>query len=1821
LSSIDPRQAAFQAAEEAQRRAAEEALQRAAERAREEARARKLAQQLSSALESRKEAEVARVLRDAESLGSEARARFLEEAGARPGRAPGERVAGEALRARIGEAFPEASDGRHKLGEAFARLRGEDPRRMARESLESLVSETLARLEVRAATARPERSVVPTSGDRLERAPDVSLFGGGARPAGVVAGAPRTESGVMPRPAGVGPPRVEAAPARELREAASVLRASVASREPSVSPSPSTVASPPLAGTSPPAPSAPLSRVVAEPPADRSSGPEAVRARAAEVALDREDLAAALGMGPPRVIERAASSAVPGVEPGEVAGAEVVQNERVEVAHEKGEGFFARLRQTLVLTPSVAEAVVAPGVSAVGGTLELAAKSLARAREAIADGGHENVRVQYGLSQAGGLFKKIAAHLKQTEGLVAREISPAQVGTLRQTATMARGELHQIQLDAGRAGTELGEIVGWAKQVGVKAALRDVAELVRAARKGEGELRMLGGRAAVLESLETGPAPGGQVHESDGGTGIPPHKAGEGTSPPDLTDAVRPAGIPADFTFGDEDLARIGTGLDPSQPPPQNYWNEELVNTVCDLGRQRGGVTDADGHAHLQLARQLLDGAEGQSVELGAAEIAVALKAAGIPLEKVDPNQLHSAARYVNTATDAAEQHDKLRKTLDNFQALTTVGSPPLSRQQMVEQLWAIAKVPGHALEKLSTTELQGKFQEVLSTVNAGPGRAELKVGKHNLKLTVGENGQVTQSETKKPGFFSRLGGVLKKIAPLALTVASFIPFTAPFARIAQGAISLVKAIRSKSLLGAVISAAGIVAGGAAAIAGRVADGASSAAATVARFANGAARGLQGVSSIRQGSVLGGIAALGSGVAEAIGRAAEGAATGLQRFANRLGDTSAKLSYAARGMGIVDGYRAASAAVNDAKVALRQAEASGDPAAIAASRQQLQVAEKAKKGALLGGAASAAGLAADIRADHTLFPGDAKDSPIPQTGLDQALRGASRGLSVAQGVQSGDYASAGVNALGLAAVGRAALGAETPDKLGLTDAANLADAGLAYHQTNAAGAAADQAVAGAEAALEAARGSGDTAAVQAAQANLDQARRAREGALMGAIGAGDSLVLTAAGIGQKFHDIREVQRIKEVAAEQRAAFDKEVERAVATWEDADEQEQAWLEQVRDESLSPQEREAAAAGIQALRQAKEAYNAAIEGAPGDPEALHAATVAFEDLQGQIETEVANRASAPAYAALRDQSPTPAPRRHGIATVERGMTVWEISQRSGVPVDRILEFNAEQGNSLDPRKLQIGQEVLVPLGEGDVQFTPKSVEEVRAMQWAEIEARRLAALEAPKVSSPEVPAPGEPDVRSLALAGLGNDRAFLAQDEAESSFQFLNPSTWIDTEIDDAKNQAREAYRDAVDRLEALAKDPAATQTQIHAALQYKNQAQLAFNGARGAVLDAVHETDFLSPVQEVAQEVQDAIHGVTGSAADWIEETGAPAPLVAAATLPLHIVDSVVDLDAGIIKGATGLVQGVAGVGAHPVETAKGAFTLFDQAAQTTLAAQAVQFLGEAAFGKFDSLDEAVQDWNERSDPLKLAQAQWDFTTDVGKAMLSESIEAWKKGKYSEAVGVFVGQNVDVVLGAGILKSARLGTAAKALDGASDVQRSLGAVGDARRVTDTTADAARAADAAGDAGKISGATADATKGVPPARPSWQASETDFAKQLEEMGFEKQGSYLGGEKVPYGTPGSVRPDLSSKLERLSVDVKNYEIATAKGRYRLVQDIVGQVESRTKNLPANMRQGIIIDIRGQTIRAELLERLLDRIVRRTNGVIRPENIFVAR
>jgi hypothetical protein len=89
--------------------------------------------------------------------------------------------------------------------------------------------------------------------------------------------------------------------------------------------------------------------------------------------------------------------------------------------------------------------------------------------------------------------------------------------------------------------------------------------------------------------------------------------------------------------------------------------------------------------------------------------------------------------------------------------------------------------------------------------------------------------------------------------------------------------------------------------------------------------------------------------------------------------------------------------------------------------------------------------------------------------------------------------------------------------------------------------------------------------------------------------------------------------------------------------------------------------------------------------------------------------------------------------------------------------------------------------------------------------------------------------------------------------------------------------------------------------------------------------------------------------------------------------------------------------------------------------------------------------------------------------------------------------------------------------------------------------------------------------------------------------------------------------------VRPDFVSEELNMSVDVKNYDLTSPQGRYRLVKDVVGQTASRELNLPPGMRQGVLIDARGQDVKQKLLDNMTKRIVSKSGGRITEDNISI--
>ncbi|MCI0605913.1 RHS repeat-associated core domain-containing protein, partial [bacterium] len=115
-----------------------------------------------------------------------------------------------------------------------------------------------------------------------------------------------------------------------------------------------------------------------------------------------------------------------------------------------------------------------------------------------------------------------------------------------------------------------------------------------------------------------------------------------------------------------------------------------------------------------------------------------------------------------------------------------------------------------------------------------------------------------------------------------------------------------------------------------------------------------------------------------------------------------------------------------------------------------------------------------------------------------------------------------------------------------------------------------------------------------------------------------------------------------------------------------------------------------------------------------------------------------------------------------------------------------------------------------------------------------------------------------------------------------------------------------------------------------------------------------------------------------------------------------------------------------------------------------------------------------------------------------------------------------------------------------------------------------------------------------------------RPAWRKSELDVGELLESVGYESEPSFLNGQRVPRNTSGSTRPDFANP--EWSVDVKNYSIDTSAHRADTVYKISKQVQHRGQHLPAQMKQRLILDIRGQNIPDGTVQKVIQRLSKKT-------------
>jgi hypothetical protein len=291
--------------------------------------------------------------------------------------------------------------------------------------------------------------------------------------------------------------------------------------------------------------------------------------------------------------------------------------------------------------------------------------------------------------------------------------------------------------------------------------------------------------------------------------------------------------------------------------------------------------------------------------------------------------------------------------------------------------------------------------------------------------------------------------------------------------------------------------------------------------------------------------------------------------------------------------------------------------------------------------------------------------------------------------------------------------------------------------------------------------------------------------------------------------------------------------------------------------------------------------------------------------------------------------------------------------------------------------------------------------------------------------------DIPPPGE---RSSALRALEQDFKKIDEDIERSEFRFGDPSTWFDTKTDDAKNEARDRYKEAAERYRDLLSDDLSTDDQRRAAAEELLRARNDFDLARGIVERQAASADYLTPVTELVQLGQDALHDQGEKQrqllVDRLTEAGLPPALVGLVTLPGELTDNTADALAGLLKSPVYVADDIAGMIAHPVDTVTGLLQLGLRIEDATYSGRAFRFLLEAATGKYDSLDEAEEAFLDQMNPLSLLDAQSQLVLDLGRGALGQSIDLAKEGKWAEAMGTLVGTNVNWGAAIGGLRGVR-----------------------------------------------------------------------------------------------------------------------------------------------------------------------------------------------
>lgn len=132
------------------------------------------------------------------------------------------------------------------------------------------------------------------------------------------------------------------------------------------------------------------------------------------------------------------------------------------------------------------------------------------------------------------------------------------------------------------------------------------------------------------------------------------------------------------------------------------------------------------------------------------------------------------------------------------------------------------------------------------------------------------------------------------------------------------------------------------------------------------------------------------------------------------------------------------------------------------------------------------------------------------------------------------------------------------------------------------------------------------------------------------------------------------------------------------------------------------------------------------------------------------------------------------------------------------------------------------------------------------------------------------------------------------------------------------------------------------------------------------------------------------------------------------------------------------------------------------------------------------------------------------------------------------------------------------------------------------------------------------GAITGAVSGSVKELHRIRtiiPTPRASEL---KVLQQYKGTEQVSYLAGKEVPWGTPGSTRPDVVRKVGGLTefIEVKNYDLSAPTNRNSLANEVYRQVTERAQNLPEGSLQRVVLDVSGRQYPKTLVDSVVQSL-----------------